>query len=303
MTNPSLQSRRIPNIKCYSTLNLLVVWFCVVGLLKNYYKESVKDTIWPCNVLLAVYFIATAAFCYCCSQNSRSFVNRKIIMPDRLCQRDEMDTPLPLSLRTSWQIWALGCCHNRAKQATWDTSLGEPRVGTCVYEHLESGRHSRLHGDATKKSGVGLCKSARCLIGERQGKQHYAQTSSPLLPGWETDRHFKHGDCAWWNWKFFGNIVTLLKATICAVRKWRQMTMYVINASKRTEPGDSEMNGLEATQCLNQFTRVVPFICKQKPVQSKWFERRCNQIQNSTHLKINLILILKPTAISVMTNG
>lgn len=35
MTNPSLQSKRIPNMKHYSTINLFEVWFCVVsGYLK-----------------------------------------------------------------------------------------------------------------------------------------------------------------------------------------------------------------------------------------------------------------------------
>lgn len=44
---------------------------------------------------------------------------------------------LPLGLCTSWQIWALGCCHDRTKQATWDISLEEPRVRTRLWASRE----------------------------------------------------------------------------------------------------------------------------------------------------------------------
>lgn len=42
-----------------------------------------------------------------------------------------------------------------------------------VYEHVESRRHSRLHGDATKIWGLHKStRSARCWIGEGRAKRN-----------------------------------------------------------------------------------------------------------------------------------
>lgn len=43
------------------------------------------------------------------------------------CQTGETIHLLPLSLWTSWQIWASGCCHNKSL----GTCRGGPHVGTC----------------------------------------------------------------------------------------------------------------------------------------------------------------------------
>lgn len=70
MTNPSLQSRRIPNFKHYCTINLFVVWFCVVS---DYFKttssikKSVKEMItknlnWATELTGAVDPVASVAF-------------------------------------------------------------------------------------------------------------------------------------------------------------------------------------------------------------------------------------------------
>lgn len=131
---------------------------------------------------------------------------------------------LPFGLRTSWQIWALGFCHNRTEQATWDISLGAPRVGTCVRASWEQDAF-QITWWCRKNLG-----SARCLIGERQEGKHYAQKPSPL---WGlTERaytQYKHWeDCSSWHWEFFHNTVLKLQCMVSShfsLEDWEIMNL------------------------------------------------------------------------------
>ena len=68
-----------------------------------------------------------------------------------------------------------------------------------VYEHVESRRHSRLHGDATKIWGLHKStRSARCRIGAGRARRH---VSTETVVVYMLSEHWE--DCAWWNWVLF----------------------------------------------------------------------------------------------------
>lgn len=159
-------------------------------------------------------------------------------------------------------MWALGCCHNRTKQATWDQSLEGPRVGTCVPQEeafqIAHWCHKNLGSTHTST------RSTRWLIGGRVflRKPHLcvARLRRPthiLHTHWEdcSDETVSSFTILFWEHNLCSCVI-LLKATMCTVRKLTTLTplcerpkrhlqtvMCDLYPSKRIQHRDTEMIG------------------------------------------------------------